>query len=146
MLAGVFLRFSSRSSAIYLLNYLDAFADFYVTCLAGVTFSWRSWTATLSSSSFTMEGGRQQLAQSVPGWDGNPRGWRRYSRAVTWFVLGTKKASRPFLAPRLISNQVDWPSTATCYVMESARLQRYSRSTASSTEAVRISFGQEKPP
>ena len=43
------------------------------------------------------------MAESVPGWDGNPRGWRRYSREVTWFVLGTKKASRPFLAPRLIS-------------------------------------------
>ena len=43
------------------------------------------------------------MAEAVPGWDGNPRGWRRYSREVTWFVLGTKKASRPFLAPRLIS-------------------------------------------
>ncbi|CAJ1445095.1 unnamed protein product [Effrenium voratum] len=39
----------------------------------------------------------------VPGWDGNARGWRRYSREVAWYVLGTKKNQRAFLAPRLIS-------------------------------------------
>ena len=39
----------------------------------------------------------------VPGWDGNARGWRRYSREVAWYGLGTKKKQRAFLAPRLIS-------------------------------------------
>ena len=41
--------------------------------------------------------------ETVPAWDGNPRGWRRYSREVLWYVMGTKKSSRPFLAPRLIT-------------------------------------------
>eukprot|EP00438_Fugacium_kawagutii_P003967 Skav207534 [mRNA] locus=scaffold756:114473:122071:+ [translate_table: standard] len=45
----------------------------------------------------------KQTAELVPGWDGNPRGWRRYTREVTWFVMGTKKSLRPFLAPRLIA-------------------------------------------
>ena len=41
--------------------------------------------------------------ETVPAWDGNPRGWRRYSREVFWYIMGTKKSNRPFLAPRLIS-------------------------------------------
>lgn len=68
----------------------------------------------LHSCSLTMDGGRQQVAESVPGWDGNPSGWRRYSRKVTWFVLGTKKASRrnftSFFGPE-IDFQVDWPGS-----------------------------------
>ena len=43
------------------------------------------------------------VTETVPAWDGNPHGWRRYSREVLWYVMGTKKSSRPFLAPRLIS-------------------------------------------
>ena len=45
----------------------------------------------------------KQTAELVPGWDGNSRGWRRYTREVTWFVMGTKQSLRPFLAPRLIA-------------------------------------------
>ena len=45
----------------------------------------------------------KQSAEVVPSWDGNPRGWRRYQREVMWFCLGTKRAMRRFLAPRLIS-------------------------------------------
>ena len=45
----------------------------------------------------------KQVAESIPAWDGNPRGWRRYSREVLWYVLGTKKSNRAFLAPRLIA-------------------------------------------
>ena len=43
------------------------------------------------------------VTETVPAWDGNPRGWRRYSREVLWYVMGTKKSNRPFLAPRLIA-------------------------------------------
>ena len=46
---------------------------------------------------------QKQTADLVPGWDGNSRGWRRYTREVTWYVMGTKRSLRPFLAPRLIA-------------------------------------------
>ena len=45
----------------------------------------------------------RQTAETVPGWDGDPRGWRRYQREVSWFVMGTKPSMRKYLAPRLIA-------------------------------------------
>ena len=45
----------------------------------------------------------RQTAEAIPAWDGNARGWRRYSREVMWYVLGTKMSNRAFLAPRLIA-------------------------------------------
>ena len=45
----------------------------------------------------------RQMPDAIPAWDGNARGWRRYSREVMWYVLGTKKSNRAFLAPRLIA-------------------------------------------
>ena len=45
----------------------------------------------------------RQTAETVPGWGGDPRGWRRYQREVSWFVMGTKPSMRKYLAPRLIA-------------------------------------------
>ena len=38
-----------------------------------------------------MEPQRQAVAESIPIWDGNPRGWRRYQREVLWYCMGQKK-------------------------------------------------------
>ena len=46
---------------------------------------------------------KSQTAETIPGWDGNPRGWRRYQREVSWYVMGCKPSVRKYLAPRLIS-------------------------------------------
>lgn len=46
---------------------------------------------------------RKQTAETVPGWDGNARGWRRYQREVMWYWLGTKKEQWKLLAPRLVA-------------------------------------------
>ena len=45
----------------------------------------------------------RQLPETVPAWDGNARGWRRYQREVMWYWLGTKKEQRKLLAPRLVA-------------------------------------------
>ena len=45
----------------------------------------------------------KQTAETIPSWDGNPRGWRRYQREVAWYVLGTKKNQRALIGPRLVS-------------------------------------------
>ena len=50
-----------------------------------------------------MEPQRQAVAEAIPVWDGNPRGWRRYQREVLWYCLGQKKHARKLLAPRLIA-------------------------------------------
>ena len=50
-----------------------------------------------------MEPQRQAVAESIPIWDGNPRGWRRYQREVLWYCMGQKKHARKLLAPRLIA-------------------------------------------
>lgn len=50
-----------------------------------------------------MEPSRQTVAESIPIWDGNPRGWRRYQREVLWYCMGQKKHARKLLAPRLIA-------------------------------------------
>ena len=50
-----------------------------------------------------MDSSSKQVAESVPGWDGMARGWRRYQREVMWYWLGTKKEQRKLLAPRLVS-------------------------------------------
>ena len=50
-----------------------------------------------------MEPQRQAVAETIPVWDGNPRGWRRYQREVLWYCLGQKKHARKLLAPRLIA-------------------------------------------
>ena len=51
----------------------------------------------------TMADSKPQAAEIVPSWDGNPRGWRRYQREVSWYVLGTKKSQRSLIGPRLVS-------------------------------------------
>ena len=50
-----------------------------------------------------MADSKPQAAEIVPSWDGNPRGWRRYQREVSWYVLGTKKSQRSLIGPRLVS-------------------------------------------
>ena len=50
-----------------------------------------------------MADSKPQSAELVPSWDGNPRGWRRYQREVSWYVLGTKKSQRALIGPRLVS-------------------------------------------
>ena len=50
-----------------------------------------------------MEPSQQSVAESIPIWDGNPRGWRRYQREVLWYCMGQKKHARKLLAPRLIA-------------------------------------------
>ena len=42
------------------------------------------------------------IGSGVPTWDGQARGWRRYTKEVAWFVQGTKKHERKYLASRLI--------------------------------------------
>ena len=59
--------------------------------------------AILRPKTYVMADLAKGATETVPAWDGNPRGWRRYSREVLWYVMGTKKSSRPFLAPRLIA-------------------------------------------
>ena len=54
-----------------------------------------------ANGNFTME--PKQTAETIPSWDGNPRGWRRYQREVAWYVLGTKKNQRALIGPRLVS-------------------------------------------
>ena len=46
---------------------------------------------------------KAQTAEQVPSWDGNPRGWRRYQREVTWYAMGCKPSVRKYIAPRLIT-------------------------------------------
>ena len=41
--------------------------------------------------------------ETVPTWDGDPRGWRRYRREVAWFSMATKKEARKFIAPKLVT-------------------------------------------
>ncbi|CAE7332984.1 unnamed protein product, partial [Symbiodinium sp. KB8] len=40
---------------------------------------------------------------TVPGWDGSARGWRRYTREVSWFVQATPIGKRRYCASKLIS-------------------------------------------
>ena len=40
---------------------------------------------------------------TVPGWDGSARGWRRYTREVSWFVQATPINKRRYCASKLIS-------------------------------------------
>ena len=39
----------------------------------------------------------------VPTWDGQARGWRRYTKEVAWFVASTPVHKRRYVASRLIS-------------------------------------------
>ena len=39
---------------------------------------------------------------SIPTWDGQPTGWRRYVKEVNWLVRGTKSSERTLLASRLL--------------------------------------------
>jgi hypothetical protein len=39
---------------------------------------------------------------SIPTWDGQPTGWRRYVKEVNWMVRGTKPSERTLLASRLL--------------------------------------------
>ena len=40
---------------------------------------------------------------AVPTWDGQPQGWRRYCREVSWFVQATKVNQRRHIASKLIA-------------------------------------------
>ena len=57
------------------------------------------------------------MTETVPAWDGNARGWRRYQREVMWYWLGTKKrAAEAFGAA--FGCSFDGPSKTFGYVLE----------------------------
>ena len=82
----------------------------------------------------------RQMPDAIPAWDGNARGWRRYSREVMWYVLGTKKSNRAFLAPRLIA-KLTGAGKVVGDVLEPDRLQGQERSADLAEAFGCISFG-----
>ena len=46
--------------------------------------------------------GGARVSDPIPTWDGQSKGWRRYCKEVAWYVTGTKKGERRYLATRLI--------------------------------------------
>ena len=49
-----------------------------------------------------MQNSAQDAPSSVPSWDGQAKGWRRYQREVSWYVQATKHTQRRYLATRLV--------------------------------------------
>ena len=41
--------------------------------------------------------------QSIPSWDGQAKGWRRYTKEVAWYVSSTAVQKRRYVAAKLIS-------------------------------------------
>ena len=54
---------------------------------------------TSTTTSMAANDGKQP---SIPTWDGQPTGWRRYVKEVNWMVRGTKPSERTLLASRLL--------------------------------------------
>ena len=48
-----------------------------------------------------MNFGGARVSDQIPTWDGQSKGWRRYCKEVAWYVQGTKKGERRYLATRL---------------------------------------------